>query len=141
MKTILLSLLVALGVSACATRPSDADRLALYLSHAGAPVSKVIYREPIGWDRIDDQHVALQLRPRESWLLTLSGPCLNWGNGSPFLGLQPFSGMTLAKFDKVIVPGSQITCMIQEIRPLDMKAIRSGETALRERAKAQAEGT
>ena len=55
---------------------SDTDRLALYQTHAGAPVKQIRYMEPMGWDRIDDQHVVLQMRPNESWLLRLTGPCL-----------------------------------------------------------------
>lgn len=140
MKAMSTAVLAALALSACATnRISDSDRLALYQAHAGAPVAQVRYLDPIGWDRIDDQHVVLDMRPRESWLLTLSGPCLNWGSGSPFLQVSSTNGMTLSRFDKVIVPGSQISCQIQEIRPLDAKAVRASERALR--GKAQASGT
>lgn len=142
MKAMLVAIFAALGVAACATgRLSDADRLALYQQHAGAPVNQIRYLTPIGWDRIDDQHVVLQMRPNESWLLRLSGPCLQWSNGSPFLGLSSFSGMSLSRLDKVIAPGSQLSCLIQEIRPLDVKALRAGEKALRGETTAQASGT
>ena len=144
MKTLVVSglvaLLAALGLAGCASnRLSDTDRLALYQTHAGAPVKQIRYMEPMGWDRIDDQHVVLQMRPNESWLLRLTGPCLTWSTGSPFLGLSSFNGMTLTRFDKVVVPGGQISCMIDEIRPLDVKALRAAETVLRE--KPQASGT
>jgi hypothetical protein len=142
MKAIFASALAALCLSACAGNPiSDTDRLALYLGHAGAPVKQVRYVDPIGWDRVDDQHVVLEMRPNESWLLALAGPCLNWGSGSPFLKVSTANGLTLTPFDKVIVPGSQISCQIREIRPLDIKAVRAGENALREKPKAQASGT
>ena len=143
MKTLLLPLLAMLGlVAGCAsTRPSDADRLALYEAHAGAPVNQIRYVDPMGWDRIDDQHVVLMMRPNESWLLTLSGPCLGWSTGSPFLGLSSFNGMSLSRLDKVIVSGSQVSCLIQQIRPLDVKALRAAEGAIRERAAAQPSGT
>lgn len=144
MRSALVSALAVLGLSACAsTRISDSDKLALYQSHAGAPVKQVRYYDPIGWDRVDDQHLVLQMRPRESWLLTLAGPCLAWSNGSPFMAVSSFNGMTLSTFDKIMVPGLQMGCMIREIRPLDMKAIRAGEDALRARsqAPAQASGT
>lgn len=140
MKAVLASVLIALGVAACATnRPSDADRLALYQAHAGAPVKQVLYRDPLGWDRIDDQHVVLEMRPRERWLLTLSGPCLSWSSGSPFLGISSMSGMTLSIFDRVVAPGSQLSCSIQEIRPLDVEALRTAEDALRARAQHEAQ--
>ena len=143
MKTLLLPLLATLGlVAGCAsTRPSDADRLALYEAHAGAPVNQVRYLQPQSWDRIDDQHVVLEMRPNESWLLTLSGPCLDWGRGSPFLGVAPLNGMVLSRFDKVAVPGSQVTCTIREIRPLDVKALRAAERARRDGGVAQPSGT
>ena len=142
MKYLLPVLLVALGASACATnRPSDADRLALYQAHAGAPVTSIRYFNAMGWDRIDDQHVVLSMRPKESWLLKLSGPCLDWGTGSPVLGLKSQNSMLTAKFDKVIVEGSPMECRIEEIRPLDVKALRAAEQELREDAKPQASGT
>ncbi len=142
MRTMLAAVTAALVLAGCATgRLSDTERLALYQQHAGAPVNQIRYLDPMGWDRIDDQHVVLQMRPNESWLLRLSGPCLQWGTGSPFIGLSSFSGMTLSRFDKVIAPGSpQISCLIQEIRPLDVKALKAGEKALREKAAAQTSG-
>ena len=143
MKALIVPLIAVLGLGACATnRLSDTDRLALYDAHAGAPVKQIRFYNAMGWDRIDDQHVVLQMRPNESWLLRLSGPCLQWSNGSPFLGLSSFSGMTLSTFDKVVAPGSnQLSCLIQEIRPLDVKALRAAEKALRDKAEAQASGT
>ncbi|MGX5672348.1 DUF6491 family protein [Thermomonas fusca] len=133
---------IALGLTACATgRLSDTERLALYQQHAGAPVNQIRYLDPMGWDRIDDQHVVLQMRPNESWLLRLSGPCLQWTSGSPFIGLSSFSGMTLSRFDKVVAPGSsQLSCLIQEIRPVDVKALRAAEKSLREKPRTQASG-
>lgn len=133
---------IALGLTACATgRLSDTERLVLYQQHAGAPVNQIRYLDPMGWDRIDDQHVVLQMRPNESWLLRLSGPCLQWTSGSPFIGLSSFSGMTLSRFDKVVAPGSsQLSCLIQEIRPLDVKALRAAEKSLREKPGTQASG-
>lgn len=143
MRMIIAAIAAALVLAGCATgRLSDTERLALYQQHAGAPVNQIRYLDPMGWDRIDDQHVVLQMRPNESWLLRLSGPCLQWSNGSPFIGLSSFSGMTLSRFDKVIALGSQqLSCLIQEIRPLDVKALRASEKALREKTAAQASGT
>ncbi|HOV95446.1 MAG TPA: DUF6491 family protein [Thermomonas sp.] len=142
MRMLLVAAVVAAALSACASnRVSDSDRLALYLSHAGAPVKQVRYLPPMSWDRIDDQHVVLELRPNESWMLRLAGPCLSWSSGSPFLKVETLNGMTLTPFDKVTVPGSQISCQIREIRPLDVKAIRAGMNALRDGVKAQASGT
>ncbi|WP_240124887.1 DUF6491 family protein [Thermomonas alba] len=141
-KAFLVGLSLALAVSGCASaRIDDGQRLALYQAHAGAPVSQVRYYDPIGWERVDGQHVALQMRPNETWLLTLSGPCLDWGGGSPFLKVVSSDGMTLSTFDRVQVPGGPMSCQIREIRPLDTKAVRAAEKALRAQAKVQASGT
>lgn len=134
MKTWILPVLVVLGLSACASyRISDTQRLALYEAHAGAPVERINYKTPIGWDRVDDQHVAIDLRPGERWLLTLSGPCLRMGSGASALQLSPLGGMVLSRFDRVEVSGSQVSCRIEEIRPVDLPALRAGEKALRDK--------
>lgn len=129
MKT-LIPLLAALSLAACATTgttTSDQERLALYTSHAGEPVNQIRYLNAMGWERIDGQHVVLNLRPRESWLLTLSGPCLDWGSGSPFLALSSQAGWLISKFDSIKVSGSPVTCRIDEIRPIDVQAVRAAE--------------
>ena len=133
MKALVVSALAALSLSACATyNLTDGERLALYEAHAGAPVQRINYLSPIGWVRVDDQHVALDMRPGERWLLTLSGPCLQWNRGNA-LRLAPTGGVVLAKNDLVEVAGSQISCRIDEIRPIDLPAFRSAENALRDR--------
>lgn len=133
MKALVVSALAALSLSACATyNLTDGERLALYEAHAGAPVQRINYLSPIGWVRVDDQHVALDMRPGERWLLTLSGPCLQWNRGNA-LRLAPTGGVVLAKNDLVEVAGAQISCRIDEIRPIDLPAFRSAENALRDR--------
>lgn len=123
-------MLAVLGLAACATnRVSDVDRLAVYMAHSGAPVNQVRYYNAMGWDRIDGEHVLLEMRPRETWLLKLSGPCLDWGSGSPVLSLSSPTGWVLAKFDRVHIQGSPVTCRIEEIRPVDIKAVRAAEDA------------
>ena len=130
MKAILIPVLAAVALAACATTPmNDADRLALYQAHAGEPVNQVRYLDPMGWDRIDGQHVVLDMRPNESWLLTLSGPCLDWSHGSPFLKVATLNGV-MSRYDKIIVPDSQMSCQIREIRPLDVQALRAAKKEL-----------
>jgi hypothetical protein len=45
----------------------------------------------------------------------------------------------MAKFDRIKVAGSPVTCRIEEIRPLDMKALRAAQDAIN--AGAQPSGT
>lgn len=137
MKAVLLPLLAAAALAGCASNPiSDSDRLALYQTHAGKPVNQIFYNSPRGWDRVDGQHLMIDMGPRKQYLLTLTGPCLDWNNGSPFIGLDAKFGTTLSTFDEVKVPGAPMSCRITEIRPVDLKQIRAGEDALRTKAKA-----
>ena len=132
MKTQMILLLAVLGASACASnRPSDADRLAMYEAHAGAPVKQIRNVNAMGWERVDDQHVILSTRPTESWLLEVSGPCLDWGSGSPLLRLSSTGPYVMAKFDRILPEGSPVSCRIEEIRPIDVKALRSAQDAAR----------
>ena len=137
MKIQVIPLLAVFGLVSCATnRPSEADRLAVYEAHAGEPVKQIRNHDAMGWDRIDGEHILLSMRPKETWLLKLSGPCLDWGSGSPFLKLSSQTGWVMAKFDRVLVQGSPVSCRIEEIRPVDVKAVRAAESELRAQASA-----
>ena len=137
MKALITPLLAVLALSACATgRPSDAARLAMYQAHAGAPVKQIRFYSAMGWDRIDDEHVLLSMRPNETWLMKVSGPCLDWGSASPVLRLSSTGPYVMAKFDRILTVGSPVSCRIEEIRPVDVKAVRAAETALRAQASA-----
>ena len=132
MKGLILVVATAL-LSACAsTGLPEATRLALVEAHAGAPVNQIRYSNPMGWSRVDAQHVLLDMRPRETWLLTLTGGCLDWGGGSPGLLVQSQTGFLLGKFDSVQLVGSPVSCRINEIRPVDMQAVRAAEKQLRD---------
>jgi hypothetical protein len=124
--------LAMLAAAACATTPrmSDAQKLALYQGQAGAPVKSVRYVQPIGWQRIDDLHFVLDVRPRESWLVTMSGPCLGWGRGEQVISLSHHAGFVSAGLDSVDFPSSQISCRIKEIRLVDPAAVRAARDAL-----------
>ena len=131
MKTLLVPLLAVASLSACATnRMSDTDRLALYQAHAGEPVKQIRNTNAMGWDRVDDQHVVLNMRPKESWLVKVSGPCLDWGSGSPVLRLSSTGPYVMAKFDRILTEGSPASCRIEEIRPVDVKALRAAQDAM-----------
>src|SRR3546814_4043332 len=87
--TALASLLLAVTASACAsTGMSDADKLATYRAHAGAPVDSFRYFGSInGWTSLGDTPVAVWTRPSDAWLLELSGPC-------PDIEYAPMLGVT-----------------------------------------------
>ena len=131
--TPVLMLCAAATLAACSTLPrmSDAERLALYTSHAGPPVDDVRYTSPIGWERVDDQHVVINMRPRESYLLTVDGPCLDWGSAAPTLSVETRTPMRLTTgFDRIHVAESPVSCRIQQIRLVDMVAVRQAREAM-----------
>ncbi len=128
-----LSLLAALSLAACATTgQTDTERLSMVQAHAGAPVKQIRNLNAMGWERVDGDHVLLNMRPKETWLLTLSGPCLDWGSGSPALTLSSQTGWLISKFDSIKIAGSPVTCRIEEIRPVDTVALREAEAARRD---------
>ena len=131
MKALIVPLIAVLGLGACATnRLSETDRLALYDAHAGAPVKQIRFYNAMGWDRIDDEHVLLSMRPNETWLLRVSGPCLDWGSASPVLRLSSTGAYVMAKFDRILTQGSPVSCRIEEIRPIDVKGLRAARDAM-----------
>ena len=136
--------LAAASLAACATDPAkrDADNLALYSAHAGAPVREFRYFGSISsWTPLGDEALVVWTRPSEAWLLDLSGPCSDL-EYAPAIGLTHTFNTVSARFDKVLVHGRsniQMPCQIAQIRPLDVKALKQARREARENA--QASGT
>ena len=136
MKSILSCLIFALVLAGCSSTPSirDSARLALYKTHAGAPVSSIHYLGRFdSWEALGDDAVAIWTRPREAWLLELSGPCSGL-QYSPIIALTSQFGEVHAGVDKVLVRDTgaiNVPCWIRRIRPLDVGAIRQAEQAAR----------
>ena len=139
----ILAALSCAVLSACASNAAqrDADRLALYRNHAGAPVDSIAYLGGYnGWTPLGDGAFALWTRPSQAYLVELFAPCseLDFAETIAFRNL---GGRLSAKFDHVYVSNRgllPISCTIREIRPLDVKAIRLAEKDAR--AKRQVEG-
>lgn len=134
---------LALALSACATAGmSDNEKLALYRAHAAAPVNSFRYLNRIdGWTPLGDTALAIWTRPNEAYLLEINGPCPDL-DFAQAIGLTSQMGIVYSRFDKVIprtgIGGPEpIPCHIREIRPLDVKAIKSAEKDIR-REKEQA---
>ena len=137
LRTMMAALSATLLLAGCMSNGGTrAERLAAYQSHAGAPVKQIRYYNPIGWEEVDDDHILLTMRPKEVWLMKLSGPCLDFGNSSPALAISSQAGFVSSGFDRVSIGGSNLSCRIEEIRPVDTMAMREAE-----RARAQASGT
>ncbi|MFC7301235.1 DUF6491 family protein [Cognatiluteimonas weifangensis] len=131
MRSLPFAIVLLLSLAACAStgRMSEADKLALYSSHAGAPVRDIRYSNPVGWDKVDDQHLLLTMRPSEVWLLRISGPCLDWGGASPTILISAQTGRLSAGFDRIRTAESPASCRIEEIRRVDIAAVRAAQRA------------
>ena len=127
----LVPLLATLVLAGCATtRMSETEKLAFYEGHAGEPVKDIRYRNPIGWDKIDDQHLLLNMKPNEAWLIEVSGPCLDYGSASPTIIIDASFNRLSVGFDRIKVPGNPISCRVEEIRPVDVAAVREARKAM-----------
>jgi len=130
-------LLALLLLAACATnRISDTERLALYQAHAGEPVQSFRFFGRLnGWIPLDDSAVAVWTRPREAWLLELSGTCPDLPYAHS-IAVTSNMNRVQARFDSVRPLGASqtmtIPCQIRGIRPLDVSAIRDAERDMRE---------
>jgi Family of unknown function (DUF6491) len=126
---------LALGACASDVGLRDAQKLAIYRAHAGAPVSSFQYFGSInGWTPLGDSAIAVWTRPNQAYLLDLYGPCSDI-EYTPVIGVTSQMGRVNARFDKVIAHNRssiQIPCNIREIRPLDVKAIKAAEKIARD---------
>ena len=102
-------------------------QLAEYEAHAGAPVQQFRLMGTINsWTALGDSAVAVTTSPNRTWLLDLSGPCHELRSAIA-IGLTSTNGMVSARFDKVLPRTHNPTgmpCHIQQIRPVDVKALR-----------------
>ncbi len=140
MKTLKTSfLLLALGVAlgGCASNLSQAEQLALYQSHAGAPVKDFRYFSSISWTPLGDEALAVWTKPNEAYLLNLTGRCVDL-DYAPAISLSNMMGRVSARFDNVYVLGGggtssfRMPCRIETIRPLDVKALKVAQKEMRE---------
>ncbi len=110
-------------------------RLALYRSHAGAPVGSFhSFGRFDSWESLGTGTVAIWTRPGEAWLLELWGPCSDLPY-SVAIGLTSHAGSVQAGLDEVVVrspPPVSLPCRIRTIQPLDVTAIKRDEKAMRE---------
>jgi len=127
-------------LAACAGTPrlSDSQKYALYRDHAGEPVKSFRYFGNInGWTPLDERSLVVWTRPNQAYLLELTGPCRDLGY-APAITLTNMMGEVSARFDKVLVRGGgsvpSIPCWIEEIRPVDVKAVRQAQSEMRQAA-------
>lgn len=122
-------------IAGCATNSAarTADQLALYRAHAGPPVSDFPYYHTFTqWTPLGRDALAVWLSPTRAYLLDTPG-CndLEWAHG---IQISDTVGRVSARFDRVQplgVGSVPIPCRIEQIRPLDTRAIRDAERVAR----------
>ena len=120
----------ALVLAGCASSMPRAERLALYEANASEPLTQVTYFSPQGWEEVDSKHILVTMRPREQYLLRLSGPCLDYDNGAATLFFSSqIGGFIQPKFDRITFAGSPISCRIEEIRGINVDGVRAAMDA------------
>lgn len=134
---LLAAALAAAALAGCASagpRLDDAQRLALYRQHAGAPVDRFQYFGRIdGWTPLGDSALALWTRPNQAYLLELQGRCpdLDFARA---ITVSNQMGTVHRRFDKVVVldrQSIQVPCFIERILPLDVKALKQAQREMR----------
>ena len=130
-RSVIAAVSATLALAACSSGMTRAERLSLYEANAGEPLTKINYFSPQGWEEVDRDHIVVTMRPKESYLMRLSGPCLDYDNGTGAMLISTQTGgWVQAKFDRVAFSGSNMHCRIEEIRPLDIEGIRAQRTAI-----------
>ncbi len=129
------ALLAVAALAGCATHSAEraADQLALYRAHAGEPVSSFPYmRSFTQWTPLGEQALAVWISPTRAYLLDVANcPDLEWAQG---IQLTENTGQVSARFDRVypLGPGIRpVPCRIEQIRPLDVRAVREAERMAR----------
>jgi hypothetical protein len=130
LKTVCVGVVGLLLVACSSGLKRDGTHVDLrYTDYAGEPVEKIITMRGIdSWTPVSRNQLVIWTGINEAWLLTI------WDNCPDLLFAQGVrvtqTGRSISRFDKVIV--GRDSCPIREIRPVDVKQMRSDRKAARE---------
>ncbi|MGY0634316.1 DUF6491 family protein [Luteimonas sp. A478] len=135
-KAVSAGLLSALLLAGCASTGMDSgEKLAMYRTSAGEPVRSFHFFGRLhSWTPLGDRALAVWTKPREAWLLELTGSCPDLAFAHS-VSITSSLNTVHARFDRVRPMGAgpmAIACQIGEIRPLDVSALRDAERDWRE---------
>lgn len=127
----LLLACVPLLLAACASVPSAqqiAARTARYAAAAGKPVSSIqlVDRNFYSWNAVNDHQLAVYVTPARAFLLDLP-PCPGLVTANA-IGYTARMDQVSTNFDRVITDQGGVPCPIRQIRPLNVKLLRSLRT-------------
>lgn len=121
-------------VALCAALPARADtaaymaqQLARYQKYAQAPVANFPMVSLWQWQVVGKEKLVVWSGINTAYLITVSKPCINldWARG---IGITQNTAMHVdAKFDSIVFDHQN--CRIEQIQPLDYKALKRDEKA------------
>ena len=137
MKETIKIVLTAACIFMIFARTAAAERAKVdYNALAGASVNSVMFTRLMGWHAVDatsrasgPTQIIVQTGMKNAYLLTLYSPCQDL-DFSIKIALTSSGHQLSAGFDKVLVPGHE-SCRIKTIQPIDVKAMRAAEKAVR----------
>ena len=136
MKKLLALIFTALALTACSTAPrmSNADRLALYQSHAGEPVNSFRLDRNFTWTSLGDDALAVWTGSNRGHLLEFRSRCTGLAFATR-INITNSVNQVTARFDSVQLrnaPGAPVqSCRIWTIRPLDVRALNDSKREIR----------
>lgn len=127
---LVIGLLLANAASAYTSRydQRQRERIAQVQAHAGAAVDSVRYRGTYSFESLGQDSLLLWETPGRAYLVRVEPFCsdLPWVSS---IGLSNQMWRLYTRFDKVYVRDQQ--CRITEIRPVDVKALKTDEREAR----------
>jgi hypothetical protein len=102
-----------------------------YAEYAGEPVKSFYMSNFDGWSAVSKDQLVVWSGLNKAYLLTITGYCpdLQFANAIAVTS----TGNTVDRFEKVIVGRDR--CLINEIRPIDVKQMKADRKILREEQK------
>ena len=125
MKLLFALVLAVLSASADRATARDAhEAVDKYLPYAGEPVDRFQYTQLQKWVLLDEYRIVVWPRLNQAFLLRVDPPCqeLEWAQQ---IGLTSSANVVSRRFDSVIVGDEK--CRINEIRPIDLKAMNAAK--------------
>jgi len=125
MKLLFALVFAVLSANAGRATARDAhEAVDKYLPYAGEPVDRFQYTQLQKWVLLDEYRIVVWPRLNQAFLLRVDPPCqeLEWAQQ---IGLTSSANVVSRRFDSVIVGDEK--CRINEIRPIDLKAMNAAK--------------
>jgi hypothetical protein len=93
------------------------------MEHAGDSRDRVVFPQLQGWKLLEGDYIAVRTRADDYYLLRLDPACASdiRFSSSLSLAVRQSSRNVLSRFDRVMA--GDLSCRIQEIRPVDAEAV------------------